>query len=252
MIMTDNIDSVYEEYENRLTRTASDFDFTDTLDRYEVIMNLLDCATDEMSDLKDCFFDILNHITDNPDRITLDKDITIRDGEVYKYNENTRARMKDVANNYNLILDNVDCEEHRQNLKEIFEELKIISRYFSVIKFLDGYKKDKWRHEDNVWRYVGETEDNFYYYYDRNIYVADRKFHVGEYSYTDAFRLYKYNSNPITMERIKKFDYNIEVDDINNLLDKIIVELEFMIEYIRFVYNKIGEIFSSYLVSKKI
>lgn len=253
------IKKAQEEYEDLYELRCEQFGLDNITENHKEINKLNRKNKSLLKKLKEKLFDIIYKITGEPNSISVDYTITIRNFGVYKFDSNKKASIAEVISVMPEILREIDRKRDKENIIDTINSIKESYEYIHLIKTLnkthwDSYSVEiddaKERVLDYVDDIVRKTQKGNYIYYAREcLHIVDVNSKKEALSHKGKKKSINFES--IRPKKIIRMD-SIQIDDIKNYFVKLKKELEKVEKTIKNLINHVKDNFAYYFVSEKI
>lgn len=238
------MDNIFRDIEencnNRMREFAEEIGFDQVNDKdishhVEDLEFLLESIREKFRDL------IINNL-DSSSRVSIDRKITIRDGDIYTYQDVCKADVYSILENLKMIVKHIDNEDIENKIFDIYDyimnnnvfEKIVISYFFTGVDINQISRKTEWARNKNVNQKITFKTDSgrHIYYRPSKIYISNSKefssliFRRGRRDSIDV------NSNTSIIESLEDLHniyskgVNVEICEMVRLLEDVEEELE--------------------------
>lgn len=251
--MTDNnnfkefIDLKREHKEN-IDDIIVDFGYSEFFEKREKISNLIDEINRNLDTIIDKIYTFIAS-NSKKKRITIDKNITIREGEIYTYGQSSKADPFEVIKYYDEILNEIKFKQ-KEAVRKIFNDIKYLDKssdtigrrkrpLWSKTPAITEYKKNNFLIIDiSKYSHTSKSSQNIY-----DLKSTNKKSAIKESSFQDRLNIDSYRNTKID----KVFMISKYKEELLELMNDVIKDLQDTNAKINDINNYINEKFSKEL-----
>lgn len=251
--LIDEINHIRDEKHILFGRRKYNFG-VDVIERLQdEIEGIIEKRYNEILKLREMISEVVNFLYDSPSRLTINKDITIRDGRIYRYSSSGKASIENIINAKESICKNLKGER-RDKLKSFLDKVNNIYNLIHSVKYMGGSFSDKNCRVDYIEDYVIPLEDEYYtyiYYQGEDVVINELDCSLKRASIKNPENRERIDFRHHCPDNIAQADY-VPVESIKDALRKIRDNVKEQLDEISFITSDFEDEFASILVSKEI